>query len=166
MGIAEHGKAFRRQLHHQFGTFLAAFRRLVGQAVHQVEIDAVDTGAAERHNGSFGHGVGLNAVDGALDSRVEILHAEAGAVDPARARAAGASAASVRGSISTAISQSGSTMKRERTWASSSFEIGGCDHGRRAAAKMDVADRETAGQAAAIRSISRRSRSRYSAIGS
>ena len=81
MGIAEHGKACRRQLHHQFSTFLAAFRRLVGKAVHQVEIDAVDAGAAERHDRTLGHRIGLNAVDGALDGRVEILHAEACAVD-------------------------------------------------------------------------------------
>src|SRR3954453_17638169 len=146
MGIAEHGKAFRRQFHYQLGTFLTAFWRLVGQAVHQVEVDAVDAGAAQCRDRTLGYSVGLNTVDGALNGRVEILHAEAGAVD-ARPRQGGRRFGGQRARVDfdrdLAVRlhrEAGADMGQQ------SFEIGGFYHGRRAAAEMDVAYREAAWQ--------------------
>ena len=54
---------------------------LEGQAIHQVEIDGAEAGDAQQSHGALDHLERLDAADGFLHMRVEILHAEADAVE-------------------------------------------------------------------------------------
>ncbi|MPL74108.1 hypothetical protein SDC9_19918 [bioreactor metagenome] len=70
----------RQQLLHRFRDLR---RRLVRQAVEDVGVQAGDAAVADHVDGGLRHLVALLAADHLLDLRVEILHPDRGAVEPA-----------------------------------------------------------------------------------
>ena len=81
MSVAEKREALRAKPHRQIDGLFNAAHALQGKAVHQIEIDAADAGAAQVGHGAFDDGIRLDAIDRCLYARVEILHAETDAVD-------------------------------------------------------------------------------------
>lgn len=84
MGVAENGEAVGSELDGFVGRGNDAGGCLPRQPVDEIEVDAIDSGLAQRFDHVLRDVVGLHAVDRRLDRRVEILHAKAGAIDAAR----------------------------------------------------------------------------------
>ena len=79
MGIAEDGESRRREARGQRRRASHVLLGLVGQSVHEIEIDGADARPAQKAHGVFNDLVGLRTTDLPLHVLVEILHAEAGA---------------------------------------------------------------------------------------
>jgi len=82
VGIAEHREPVRRHLDHRLQRLRKALRRLVRQAVDQVQVNRTEADAPRLIEHGFGHGPGLDAVDRFLNLRVYILYPQA---DPVKA---------------------------------------------------------------------------------
>ena len=122
------------------------------QAVHQIEVDAADAGRAQPVHRALDHRERLPAVDRPLHLRIDVLHAEACAIDADRRRAQSTvSRVRRRGSISTANSPRLRISNRWRRRSPKAPQIVREHHGRRAAAEMDMADRAPAAQSSADR---------------
>src|SRR6266403_875581 len=79
--IAEEGNAIRgesKNLIHGVGKCVC---RLVGKAVNQIDVDAIEAEIASGEEQVARHFVGLNAVDGLLDFGLEVLNAHAETVE-------------------------------------------------------------------------------------
>jgi len=107
--VSENGEAIGAEVNALADGIDAGFHGLMREAVNQVEVDAIDARSSEPLGCRGGLCKALSAMNGLLDRGVETLQAETGA---GRAAIAGVS---VRGSISIAISASGST---ENEWRS------------------------------------------------
>src|SRR5690606_3849382 len=81
MGIAEQRDAIRRQRENFIERAVNALPGLIGQAVDEVDIDAAHAGRAEHLDNRPGHLDRLRSVDSLLDGGVEVLNADAYAVD-------------------------------------------------------------------------------------
>ena len=79
--VAEHGDALRPERMRQRHGALDVVGGLLGQAVHQIDVDAVDAEVVEQVDRGFDRLERLDAAGGGLHMGVEVLHAEAGAVD-------------------------------------------------------------------------------------
>ena len=86
MGVAEHRQPVGRERRRRLGRGGRAFRRLAGQAVHQVKIDRPDPGRAQPFDHALDLVEGLDAVDAGLHLGVEGLDAQADAGDAGLAR--------------------------------------------------------------------------------
>ena len=82
VGVAVDGHATREQLRNAAQGAAEAVERLFGQAVDEVDVDGFEVQRVgvfhQRHN----HFFGLDAVDGHLYLGVQVLHAQADAVEP------------------------------------------------------------------------------------
>ncbi|MNZ43654.1 hypothetical protein D3C78_612610 [compost metagenome] len=81
VGVVEHRQAVGLQADHFFDGAGKAFRGLLGQAVDQVEVDRAELQGARGFDQGAGLLQALQAVDRALHGRVEVLHAQADAVE-------------------------------------------------------------------------------------
>ena len=81
MGVAEQRQPLRMQRSGEFRAAGGVARGLLGQAVHQIEIEVFDAGLAQPVGGALDQFERLHPADGVLHMRAGILHAEAGAVD-------------------------------------------------------------------------------------
>ena len=81
MGVAENGQPARGERGCEFGGVDHVFLGLVGQAIHQVEIDGAEARDAQQAYRALDNLEGLDAANGLLHMRIEILHAEADAVE-------------------------------------------------------------------------------------
>ncbi len=79
MGVAEERDAVGAYPGAEADGFEELFRRLVREAVDEVEVYARDAGVAQRVDRARDHVRGLDPVDRGLHLGVEFLHAEAGA---------------------------------------------------------------------------------------
>src|SRR5687768_5723339 len=81
VGIAEHGNAVRLQRNHLVYGFEERVRRLMRKTVDQVEIDGFKSLRATEVEKRLRQLVGLNAMNGFLDERIEILHSHGNSVE-------------------------------------------------------------------------------------
>ena len=79
--VAEHGEPVGLHLQHGVERFVERLRRLVRQAVDEVEVDRAVAQLAHPIHRLLRHLARLDAVDGLLHLRIEILHAHRGAVE-------------------------------------------------------------------------------------
>ena len=79
--VAEHRQPVGLHFQHDIERFVERLRRLVRQAVNQVEVDRAVTQFAHPIHRLLRHFARLDAVNGLLHLRVEILHAHRGAVE-------------------------------------------------------------------------------------
>ena len=113
MGIAEHRKAVGPKREALLDGPDARGDGLVRKSVDQIDVEALHARRAQALHGACGLLEGLDPVDGRLDDGIEALDAQAHPVDAHIAlKAAAIPGVSVRGSISTAISASGSIANR------------------------------------------------------
>ena len=82
VGIAVDGHAARAQGGDAVQRMGQRLQRLLGQAVDEVDVDGLEVERAGMLHQAHEHLFGLDAVDGNLDRRIEILHAQADAVEP------------------------------------------------------------------------------------
>src|SRR5689334_23961731 len=82
MGVAEHRETIRPERQAAADRIQTGSHCLERQTINQVEINPFETGAAKACDRIGGFGKTLYAIDGALDGRIEALHAKARAVDP------------------------------------------------------------------------------------
>ncbi len=111
MGVAEHREALRRQRQRHLDGVFDARLRLMRQAIDQIDVERADARFAQPFRRRTRFLEGLEAIDGALNLKIEILHANAGALDASFANAATVSSLRPRGSISMANSASGAISK-------------------------------------------------------
>jgi hypothetical protein len=140
VGVAEQRDPVGSERERALGRVDDGGHGLIGQPVHQIEIDMDDAGLTQSIGGASGLPEALPAADRFLHARLEILHAEAGAIDAH-------------------IGQRGDVLARQRTWIDFDRDLGrvrdakprmqrGHDshqlvrpqHCRGAAAKMEVSD--------------------------
>jgi len=81
MRVTEHRQPVRLHFQHGIERFVERLRCLVRQAVDEVEVDGAVAQLAHPIHGLLRHFARLDAMDGFLDFRVEILHAHRGAVE-------------------------------------------------------------------------------------
>ena len=81
MGVTEDRDALRLQRMGQSGGPLHVGDGLLRQAVHQIDIDAVDPEFVQQVDRVLDRVEGLDAAGGLLHMRAEVLHAEARAID-------------------------------------------------------------------------------------
>ena len=79
--VAEDSEPVRFHFQHGVERFVERLRRLVRQAVDEVEVDRAVTQFAHPVHRLLRHLARLDAMDGLLDFRIEILHAHRGAVE-------------------------------------------------------------------------------------
>ncbi len=146
MGVAEQRDPGRLQSQRQIDHRLDLADRLVRQAVHQIEVDGVDAVPAQPAADPLDHRERLVAVDRRLHLRVEILDADAGAVDPGLGQSGDVVLGRVAridldrdlgvGGEGEGLAQAGDQRK----------PVGWRQHRRAAAAPVQVAGCEAAGQ--------------------
>ena len=81
MRVAEDGEPVGLHFENDVQCLAEGFRRLVWQAVDQVEVDRSEAEFAHPVHRLLGHLARLDAVDSLLDFRIEILHPNRGAVE-------------------------------------------------------------------------------------
>ena len=81
MRVAEHGHAVGRERQHLVHGALESLGGLMGQSVDQVHVDAGKAQVARRLDQIARHLEGLNAVDGLLHFGIEVLNAQAQAIE-------------------------------------------------------------------------------------
>ena len=112
MGITEQGDPLRFQLQGLLDHGLDAFHRLVRQAVHQIQVGAMDAVLGQPVDKPLGDLEGLDPVDRLLNLGMEILDPDADPVDAGLGEVADVVFVTSRGSISTAISAFSETSNR------------------------------------------------------
>jgi hypothetical protein len=162
VGIGVEGDAVGAQfadLLHRAGE---ARGRLLGQAVDQVGVDrAVAQRAGASHQLAH-HLERLLTVHGLLHVGIEVLDAEAQAVEAEAAEVRSRSGVTVRGSTSIETSESG-VRRTPRDGAHQPLELVVGEEGRRAAAEVELRHRSAGAEAATTSASSASSASRYGA---